>query len=159
MTSDQIRHALGHFATGVTVVTSLGTEGVPVGTTASAVSSLSLDPPLLLVCLARSSATLAALHAHGAFAVNVLGAHQRELSARFARSGSAASWNDVSYRVSDRGLPLLRGSVATIECSLERCLDGGDHEIVIGRVRDLDLATGGMEPLLHYRGAYAGLAG
>jgi len=79
------RHAIGHFATGVTVVTSVGIDGQPVGTTANAVSSLSLDPPLILVCFDRSSQTLEAVLAHGAFAVNVLGARQQHLSANFAR--------------------------------------------------------------------------
>lgn len=158
MTPDQIRHALGHFATGVTVVTSLRAGGLPVGTTVSAVSSLSLEPPLLLVCLSRTSATLQALQAHGAFAINVLSAGQREVSNHFARSGSAAGWDVVPHRVSVRGLPVLTGALAVLECSLERCLDGGDHEIVIGRLRGLDVSDGISEPLLHYRGAYAGLA-
>jgi flavin reductase (DIM6/NTAB) family NADH-FMN oxidoreductase RutF len=73
------RNAIGHFATGVTVVTSIGADGQPVGTTANAVSSLSLDPPLILVCFDRSSATLAAVLSHRAFAVNVLGARQQHL--------------------------------------------------------------------------------
>jgi flavin reductase (DIM6/NTAB) family NADH-FMN oxidoreductase RutF len=159
MTGDDFRHAVSHFATGVTVVTTLRAEGVPVGTTASAVSSLSLEPPLLLVCLARTSTTLAAVRAHGAFAVNVLAAEQRELSTHFARSGAAAVWDTVSYRVSQRALPLLQGALATLECSLERCVDGGDHEIVVGRVRELDVAAAEVEPLLHFRGNYAGLIG
>ena len=98
VTPAAFRHAMGQFATGVTVVTSVDPDGRPVGTTANAVSSLSLDPPLLLVCFDRSSQTLAAIGTHGAFAVNILAAPQEELSANFARRGLAAVWNGVSHR-------------------------------------------------------------
>src|SRR5246127_4693612 len=81
VTAAELREAMGLFATGVTVITSVDADGQPVGTTANAVSSLSLDPPLLLVCFDRSSRTLAAIQAHGAFVVNVLAAPQQELSA------------------------------------------------------------------------------
>ena len=91
LTAADFRHAIGHFATGVTVVTSVGPDGEPLGTTANAVSSLSLDPPLILVCFDRASVTLDAIAAHGAFAVNVLAARQQHLSANFARRGLAAA--------------------------------------------------------------------
>src|SRR6201994_4131288 len=83
----QLREAMGHFATGVTVITSVGADGEPVGTTANAVTSLSLEPPLLLACFDLKSATLAAIKGHGAFAVNVLGHRQRQLSVNFAKRG------------------------------------------------------------------------
>ncbi|MGH3166473.1 MAG: flavin reductase family protein [Trebonia sp.] len=95
---DLLRHAMGHFATGVTVITLVGADGRPVGTTANAVSSLSLDPPLLLACFDRSSRTLAAIGTHGAFAVNVLAASRRELSSNLARRGNAADWDDMPHR-------------------------------------------------------------
>lgn len=158
MNQQDFRNALSHFATGVTVVTSVDRHGEPVGTTASAVASLSIDPPLVLVCLARTSATLAALRDHGSLAINVLSAEQRSLSSNFARCGSNVSWEAVTHRLSPGSLPLLDGAHVIIECALERCLDGGDHEIVIGRVQDLDLTGSALEPLLHYRGTYAGLA-
>src|SRR5215471_12694316 len=88
----QLRDAMGHFVTGVTVVTSIGADGAPVGTTANAVTSLSLEPPLVLVCFDLKSATLTAIRGHGAFAVNVLGHRQRHLSANFAKRGLAAVW-------------------------------------------------------------------
>jgi flavin reductase (DIM6/NTAB) family NADH-FMN oxidoreductase RutF len=156
--AEQIRHALGHFATGVSVITTLGPDGEPVGTTASAVSSLSLQPPLVLVCLDRSSATLAALREHGAFAINVLTARQRALSAHFARRGAAVSWAGVAHRRGATHAPLLDGALAVLECALEHCLDGGDHEIVVGRLHAMELTDERPEPLLHYRGAYASLA-
>ena len=88
--AEEFRNAMSHFATGVTVVTSVGADGTPVGTTANAVTSLSLDPPLILVCFDLASVTLAAIREHGAFAVNVLAAEQEHLSSGFARRASAA---------------------------------------------------------------------
>lgn len=154
-----VRHALGHFPTGVTVVTTVGADGGPVGTTASAFSSLSLDPPLLLVCLDRASETLAALADHGAFAINVLAEGQEHLSGNFARRGADSSWEGVSHRPGATGSPRLDGVLAVLDCRLEHRLDGGDHEIVIGRLHELEVAPGELSPLLHWRGSYAALRG
>jgi flavin reductase (DIM6/NTAB) family NADH-FMN oxidoreductase RutF len=151
------RHAIGHFPTGVTVVTSVGIDGQPVGTTANAVSSLSLDPPLILVCFDRSSQTLEAVLAHGAFAVNVLGARQEHLSANFARRGLAAAWDGVRHRPGRTGSPRLHGVLATLECTVEHQLPGGDHEIVVGRVRDVETSAAEAPPLVFWRGRYAAL--
>ena len=107
ISSSEFRRAMGHFATGVTVVTSIDEDGEPVGTTASAVSSLSLDPPLILACFDLESLTLRAIRGHGAFVVNVLAAPQQHLSANFARRGLAAAWNGVKHH---RGRPAARGS-------------------------------------------------
>ena len=126
---------MGHFATGVTIVTSLGADGRPVGTTASAVTSLSLDPPLVLVCLDLGSLTLQAIRGHRSFAVNVLGAAQRHLSANFARRGLTAAWDGVRHRHGPTGSPRLEDVLAVVECTVAHLLPGGDHEIVIGRVR------------------------
>jgi flavin reductase (DIM6/NTAB) family NADH-FMN oxidoreductase RutF len=158
MTPEEIRHTLGHFATGVTVITSVREDGGPVGMTASAVTSLSLDPPLVLVFLKRQSTTLAAIRAHGGLAVNILSASQQSLSAHFARARGSAGWEQVGHRRGARRLPLLDGALATIECELERCLEGGDHEVVIARMLALEVSEGAPEPLLHFRGAYAALA-
>lgn len=153
----EVRHALSHFASGVTVVTTVSADGDSIGTTASAFSSLSLDPPLLLVCLDRSSVTLAALRECGAFAINVLAEGQEELSTNFARRGADSSWDGVSHRRGESGSPHLDDALAVLDCDLERCVEGGDHEIVIGRLRDLACAESDMLPLLHYRGIYHGL--
>jgi len=153
----EFRHAIGHLATGVTVVTSVGPDGEPVGTTANAVSSLSLDPPLVLVCFDRASVTLAAVLAHRAFVVNVLAAPQQHLSANFARRGLAAAWDGVRHRPGRTGSPRLHGVLAALECTVEHRLPGGDHEIVVGRVRDAETAGGDAAPLLYWRGAYASL--
>ena len=157
LSATEFRHAVGHFATGVTVVTSIGPDGVPVGTTANAVSSLSLDPPLILVCFDRASLTLEAVRGHGAFAVNVLAAPQQHLSANFARRGLSAAWDEVRHRPGSTGSPRLHGVLAVLECTVEHRLPGGDHEIVVGRVREVETAGDGVAPLLYWRGAYASL--
>jgi flavin reductase (DIM6/NTAB) family NADH-FMN oxidoreductase RutF len=151
------RHAMGHFATGVTIVTSIGPDGEPVGTTANAVSSLSLDPPLVLVCFDRASVTLEAICAHGAFAVNVLAAPQQHLSANFARRGLAAAWDGVRHRRGRTGSPRLDGVLASLECTVEHRIAGGDHEIVVGRVQDVETGPADGAPLLFWRGRYASL--
>src|ERR1700689_2855406 len=94
----EFRDAMGQFATGVTVVTSVDAEGEPVGTTANAVTSLSLDPPLVIVCFDLGSETLRAIRGHGAFVVNVLAAPQQHLSRNFARRGLAAAWDGGQHR-------------------------------------------------------------
>jgi flavin reductase (DIM6/NTAB) family NADH-FMN oxidoreductase RutF len=154
----EFRHAIGHFATGVTVVTSIGPDGEPVGTTANAVSSLSLDPPLILVCFDRASVTLEAIAAHGAFVVNVLGARQQHLSANFARRGLAAAWDEVRHRRGPTGSPRLDGVLAALECTVEHRIAGGDHEIIVGRVREVETGAAGTAPLLFWRGTYASLS-
>jgi flavin reductase (DIM6/NTAB) family NADH-FMN oxidoreductase RutF len=151
------RHAIGHFATGVTVVTSVGRSGEPVGTTANAVSSLSLDPPLILVCFDRSSATLEAIGAHGAFAVNVLAAPQQHLSANFARRGLSAAWDGVRHHRGPTGSPRLEGVLAALECTVEDRMAGGDHEIIVGRVQEVEAGATEAAPLLFWRGGYASL--
>jgi flavin reductase (DIM6/NTAB) family NADH-FMN oxidoreductase RutF len=157
--ASEFRQAIGHFATGVTVVTSVGAVGEPVGTTASAVTSLSLSPPLVLVCLDRASLTLAAIRAHGAFAVNVLAAPQRHLSANFARRGLAAAWDGVRYRPGPTGSPRLDGVLAALECTVENRMPGGDHEIIVGRVHDVATSEQDAAPLLYWRGGYTSVNG
>jgi flavin reductase (DIM6/NTAB) family NADH-FMN oxidoreductase RutF len=159
ITSAEFRHAVGHFATGVTVVTSVGADGEPAGTTVNAVSSVSVDPPLVLVCFDRSSLTLAAIRGHGAFVVNVLAAPQQHLSVNFARRGFGAAWDGVRHRPGLTGSPRLHDVLAALECTVEYRLPGGDHEIVIGRVREVETAGDGAEPLLCWRGGYAALGG
>jgi flavin reductase (DIM6/NTAB) family NADH-FMN oxidoreductase RutF len=157
LSSTEFRQAMGHFATGITVVTSVGAGGEPVGTTANAVSSLSLNPPLVLVCLDRASLTLEAIRGHGAFAVNVLAAPQRHLSANFARRGFAAAWEGVRHRPGSTGSPRLHDVLASLECTVEHRLPGGDHEIVVGRVTEVEVANSDAAPLLYWRGSYAAL--
>ena len=158
VTAEEFRHAMGHFATGVTVITSLDADGRPVGTTASAVTSLSLDPPLILVCFDLGSLTLRAIRDHGAFVVNVLAAEQRQLSVNFARRGVAAAWDEVRHRHGPTGAPRLEEVLAVLECTVEHRLPGGDHEIVIGRVCHIQTSDSQAAPLVYYRGGYTSLA-
>jgi flavin reductase (DIM6/NTAB) family NADH-FMN oxidoreductase RutF len=155
----EFREAMGHFATGVTVVTSIGEDGEPVGTTANAVTSLSLDPPLLLVCFDLGSATLRAIRSHGAFVVNVLGHRQRHLSANFAKRGLSAAWDEVRHHRGPTGSPRLADVIAVIECTVEHSFPGGDHEIVVGRVRHVESHGDGATPLLFWRGEYTSIEG
>jgi 3,4-dihydroxy-2-butanone 4-phosphate synthase len=150
-----MRDVMGHFATGVTVVTARGEGGSPVGTTANAISSVSLDPPLLLACLARSSETLAAVRAEGRFGVNILAAEQREHSDRFAKKGDAVGAHEVEFHQHDLGVPVLPGALATIACEVEAIYPAGDHEIVVGLAHHLEHREPGAKPLVFYRGAYS----
>jgi 3-hydroxy-9,10-secoandrosta-1,3,5(10)-triene-9,17-dione monooxygenase reductase component len=156
--AEDLRHALGHFTTGVTVVTTTTPDGTPMGTTASAVSALSLDPPLVLVCLARSSETLAALNDGAHFAVNVLAEGQRGLADNFARSGAHAAWHDVAHHPGPGGAPHLEGALAVLHCDLTQRVPGGDHEIVIGHIHELDVGDAELLPLVHFRGTYTAIA-
>ncbi|MBS1676242.1 MAG: 3,4-dihydroxy-2-butanone-4-phosphate synthase [Actinobacteria bacterium] len=154
-TGRRMRDVMGHFATGVSVVTARDADGAPVGTTANAISSVSLGPPLLLACLARSSETLAAIRAGGRFGVNVLAAGQRHHSDRFARKGGAVRSHEVDFDDHELGVPVLPGSLATVVCEVEAIHPAGDHEIVVGRAHHLEHREPGARPLLFYRGSYS----
>lgn len=147
---DDFRAALSRWASGVTVVTAAG----PVGMTVSAFSSLSLDPPLVLVSLARSAATHDPVLAADGFAVHILEDDQAEMSTRFA--SPVDRFDGLGFEVGPFGAPLLHGGVARLVCERHATADGGDHTILIGRVVQVDVRAG--EPLLYYRGAYRGLA-
>lgn len=151
----RMRDVMGHFATGVTVITARRRDGVPTGTTANAVSSVSLRPPLLLVCLANESETLAAVRATGWFAVNILGSHQRHHSERFALKGDEARAHEVEFDEHVTGLPILPGSLAGVTCEVDAIHPAGDHSVVLGRVRSLEADASEFEPLLFYRGGYS----
>jgi 3-hydroxy-9,10-secoandrosta-1,3,5(10)-triene-9,17-dione monooxygenase reductase component len=151
-----LRDVLGHFASGVTVVTAATADG-PIGFTCQSFSSLSLDPPLVVFAPARTSRTWPRLREIGRFCVNVLAEDQPDLSARFARSGTD-KFAGVGWRPSPLGAPVLDGVVAWIDCRLWAEYDGGDHTVVAARVLDLG-ADPGRRPLLFHRGAYGLLDG
>jgi 3-hydroxy-9,10-secoandrosta-1,3,5(10)-triene-9,17-dione monooxygenase reductase component len=146
-----LRDVLGHFASGVTVVTADTAEG-PIGFTCQSFSSLSLDPPLVVFAPARSSRTWPRLREIGHFCVNVLAEDQPDVSAAFARSG-VDKFAGVRWRPSPQGAPVLEGVVAWIDCRLWAEYDGGDHTLVAARVLDLG-ADPDRRPLLFHRGAY-----
>jgi 3,4-dihydroxy-2-butanone 4-phosphate synthase len=150
-----MRDVMGHFATGVSVITARTGEGTPVGTTANAISSVSLDPPLLLACLARDSETLAAIRESGRLAINILADEQRHHSDRFAKKGDAVRAHEVEFTDHGLGVPTIPDALATIACEVESIYPAGDHEIVIGVAHHLEHREGGARPLLFYRGAYS----
>jgi 3-hydroxy-9,10-secoandrosta-1,3,5(10)-triene-9,17-dione monooxygenase reductase component len=146
-----MRDVLGHFASGVTVVTAVGPDG-PIGFTCQSFSSLSLDPPLVALAPARTSSTWPRLRAAGRFCVNVLAEEQSGLSQAFARSGTD-KFAGVSWAPSPHGSPMLDGVVAWIDSELWAEYDGGDHTIVVARVLDLG-ADADRSPLVFHRGNY-----
>lgn len=149
------RNALGCFATGVTIVTTRGSGGAPVGMTVNSFSSVSLDPPLILFSLRKAAYSLSAFTAAERFAVHVLAAGQGALSNRFAMA-SAEKWEGVDHEHSEHGCVVIKGGLATFECARHNVVDGGDHLIFLGRVLRFRHAEG--EPLLFMRGAYRNLA-
>ena len=161
MTSDadqtrRFRDAIGHFATGVTVVTAFSENG-PTGMTANAITSLSLDPLLILVCFDKTARTRVAAEGSGRVAVNVLAAGQERLSQVFASKASEEEKFEGVGWTERAGAPVLDGSVAWFVGTLDELRPGGDHEIGIVGVEEFG-ADGG-EPLLYHRGAYARLLG
>jgi len=148
---DEFRRVLGHFATGVTVVTTCDADARPTGLTVSAFASLSLDPPLVLVCVDHKSQTYPALRETGRFAVNVLTASQEAVSRRFA-STRLDKFDAVAYRLSPLGVPLIESALAHLECVTVSTHVAGDHTIFVGRVERMWAGDGA--PLLYYRGQY-----
>lgn len=148
----RFRTVLGHFCTGVTVVTSNGPDG-PVGFACQSFAALSLDPPLILFCPGKSSRAWPVIEQSGYFAVNVLSEGQKDVSTVFGSPGTDR-FAAVDWSYGRQGTPLINGALTWIDCTVETVHDAGDHYVVIGRVRDL----GEMEkdrPLLFYKGRYA----
>ncbi len=154
--ADDFRRVLGHFASGVTVVTTWDAAGQPAGLTASAFTSVSLDPPLVLVCVAHTSQSYPALQAHGRFAINILHLDHEPIARRFASSsGSAEKFAGTSYRQGVMGLPVLKDALAELECTTVHQYPAGDHTIFVGQVEAAESRGDlGMEPLLYYRGKF-----
>ncbi len=145
---------MSRFPTGVTVITALTGDG-PAGLAANAVTSLSLEPPLMLACVDRGSRTLRAVEAAGHFGVNVLDAGATDLAVGFARKvPTADKWKDVGWRES-AGIPVLDAAIVWIGCRLRDVISGGDHVIVTGEVHAVEERPG--EPLLFHRGTYGPL--
>ena len=153
--SREFRDVLGHFATGVTVVTGM-VDGQPVGLAANAFSSVSLDPPLILVCIAATSETWPAIRRTGAFAVNVLGEHQEGISRRFGRK-DVDRFESVEWELSTTGAPIFPDALAWIDCVIHAEHSAGDHTVVIGRVVALARQPEGGRPLLFFQGGYGRL--
>jgi flavin reductase (DIM6/NTAB) family NADH-FMN oxidoreductase RutF len=143
------RHALGHFASGVAVVTSLTPQGAPLGLTISSFSALSLEPPLVMFALRHASRLHEAFVRTRGFAVNVLGADQQDMMRRFSRPDDRFA--GLVYEQGFDAAPLLPGAILWLECELHSVQPGGDHSIIIGAVRKARSFPGA--PLLYWRGA------
>lgn len=152
----EFRRILGHWATGVAIATARGPDGAPCGLTANAFSSLSLDPPLVLVCVERSADTHDCIRAAGTFAINILDESAERLARRFGMDEMTDKFEGVAYRVGTTGAPLLENALAWMECRLHAEHPGGDHTIFIGEVVGGDARV--AVPLLYYRSGYGGLA-
>ena len=151
---EEFRQALGRFASGVTVVTCKSELGNPCGLTVSAFSSLSLDPPLVLICIDQRASVYADLREGSSFAVNVLSQDQESVSRRFA-SRDADRFKGIGYREGKTGAPLIEGALAFIECRVVHSYAGGDHTIFVGEVEASEVSDG--KPLLYFRGGYSSI--
>ena len=147
-----LRDALGCFATGVTVVTAIAPDSTPIGLTANSFTSVSLDPPLLLVCIDRRAGSLATLQEAPGFAVNVLHIGQQPTSNRFARPGEDR-FAETPWDIGEFGAPVLAGALAAFECRRHALHDGGDHVILVGEVLKARFEPR-RDPLLYFRGKY-----
>ena len=150
----QLRKAFGSFATGVTVVATREADGTPRGFTANSFSSVSLDPPLLLVCIAKSALSLRVFQEAPCFSVNILEQSQAEVSRIFA-SQAVDKFDRVPWDKGVSEIPLLRGSLARFTCETDRQIDAGDHAILLGKVVGFDYQNG--TPLSYFRGKYGTL--
>jgi flavin reductase (DIM6/NTAB) family NADH-FMN oxidoreductase RutF len=146
----RFREVLGHFATGVTIVTA-DEDGEPVGFTCQAFTSLSIEPPLVALAPAKSSTSWPRIAKAGAFCVNILAEGQEAICRDFAVSGGD-KFRGIGYRAGVSGAPILDGALAWVECRFVVSHDAGDHELVVGRVLDLGVQPG--RPLLYYRGGF-----
>ena len=146
------RAALGMFATGVTIVTARGPDGVPVGLTANSFNSVSMAPPLVLWSLARSAGSMPAFERGSHYAINILAADQHALAERFA-SKAADRFADVAFREGAGGAPVLEGAAAVFECFNRSRYEEGDHVIFVGEVERCERREGAL-PLIYHGGRY-----
>jgi flavin reductase (DIM6/NTAB) family NADH-FMN oxidoreductase RutF len=147
----RFRQVLGHFPSGVTVITARAEDGTPAGLAVGSFASLSLDPPLVLFCAAKRSSTWPKIEAAGHFCVNILSEDQETLCRQFA-SKTPDKFAGVGWKPGQTGAPILNDVLGWIDCRIDSVQDGGDHHIVVGRVLELESSSG--RPLVFYRGGY-----
>lgn len=155
ISENEFRNALSRFASGVSVVTTSDSQGRFYGITVSAFCSVSLNPPLVLICIEKSTASHYAFRESRAFIVNVLEHSQISLSERFA-APAPDKFENVAYTPGILGIPSLDGVLANIDCRISEIYEGGDHSVIIGAVESTRVSSGG--PLLYFRGRYGSLA-
>jgi flavin reductase (DIM6/NTAB) family NADH-FMN oxidoreductase RutF len=151
---NELRRVMGHFATGVAVITTRSASGEFYGLTVNALSSLSLTPPLLLICIDKKSESYPCFDESKVFNVNILNTDQEDISRRFASNSISGpkKFEGTSYRIGANGVPILTGALAYLECRVTAAFDGGDHTIYVGEIEQADAVEG--EPLLFFRGGY-----
>ena len=149
--SREIRDIMGHFATGVTVVTTRDGAGSPFGLTVNAFTSLSLNPPLVVVCIDKAAQCYSCFEESKVFAINVLSEDQEELSRRFATKG-IEKFGEIKWHRGENNVPLLDGSIGTIECKIVNSYEGGDHTIYLGEIVSANATED--RPLLFFKGKY-----
>ena len=153
---DHFRRTCARFPTGVTILTVLDREGAPHGMTASSFTSVSLDPPLVLVCVDHRATVMEHLRQCEHFGINILSEEQHELSTRFARRGEGR-FDGVAWNAGQHGVPLIPGVLASFECGMHRLVDAGDHAILIGEVLGAEHHSG--RPLVYFGSGYHKLDG
>lgn len=151
VSSEEFRSALSRFASGVSVVTTKDAAGKLHGITVSAFCSVSLSPPLVLICIENTAGSHYAFIESGVFAVNILTEHQAHLSEHFALIHEE-KFAGIDFEIGRLGIPLLCGCLATLECRIRNIADGGDHTIFIGEVESAAVRDG--RPLVYFRGEY-----
>jgi flavin reductase (DIM6/NTAB) family NADH-FMN oxidoreductase RutF len=154
VSADEFRSVLGRFASGVTVVTTRGPDETDQGMTVSAFCSVSLDPPLVLICIEKNASVHRSLTASDRFVVNILAVNQEQLARRFSII-DIDRFEGVGYSRSQDGIAILDDVLGVLECSRHAMYDGGDHTIILGEVEAARVTSG--SPLLYYRGGYSQL--
>jgi flavin reductase (DIM6/NTAB) family NADH-FMN oxidoreductase RutF len=156
----ELRNIFGTFATGVTVITMPTKDGGAWGMTANSLTSLSLDPPLILVCIDKSTRTHQHMLDSGVWAVNILAGDQEKVSRIFAMKdqNEERAMTATPYHIGKIGAPIVEGCLSYLECRTYATYDGGDHTIVVGEIEDASVAQPDGQPLLFYKGRYGSLA-
>jgi flavin reductase (DIM6/NTAB) family NADH-FMN oxidoreductase RutF len=155
VSEDEFRRACGRFATGVAIASAVDAGGTPHGLTVSSFASVSLDPPLILICLGHVVTSIEVFRAARHFAVNVLAEGQRDIADRFARKGFDR-FDGLAWRTGESGAPLLEGVLATMECAVRQRVTAGDHDILVGEMVGAHVAAGA--PLIYFSSRYRSLA-
>lgn len=155
VSSDEFRHACGRFATGVVIAAVLDPQGTPHGLTVSSFTSVSLHPPLVLICLGHAVTNIEEFRHTSHFGLSILGEEERRISERFAQKGHDR-FDGIDWRRGEAGVPLLAHALATLECAVHQRFISGDHDILIGEVVRAHAKDGA--PLVHFSGRYRKLA-
>jgi flavin reductase (DIM6/NTAB) family NADH-FMN oxidoreductase RutF len=155
VSNDEFRRACGRFATGVAVASVVDSRGVPHGLTVSSFTSVSLDPPLVLICVGHAVTNINEFREAKYFGLSILDEEKRPVSDRFAKKGHD-KFDSVEWHGGEMGVPLISGALATLECAVHQRFTSGDHDILVGEVIRTTVRDG--NPLIYYASAYRGLA-